>query len=51
MDYLEYALDLTDEQREIRDTAHRFARDVMRPAGIASAVIGHFLRWTARSCP
>ena len=25
--------DLTPEEREIRDLAHRFAADVMRPAG------------------
>ncbi len=26
-------LDLTDQERQIRDTAHRFAEEVMRPAG------------------
>jgi alkylation response protein AidB-like acyl-CoA dehydrogenase len=32
---LEYDLTLSEEQRELRDTAHRFAANVMRPAGIA----------------
>lgn len=31
---LEYDLTLTEEQCELRDTAHRFADEVMRPAGI-----------------
>ncbi len=31
---VEYDLTLTDEQRELRDAAHRFAAEVMRPAGI-----------------
>ena len=35
MDPLEYDLDLDDAQREIRDTARRFAAEVLRPAGIA----------------
>lgn len=30
----EYDLTLTEEQREIRDAAHRFAAEVLRPAGI-----------------
>jgi alkylation response protein AidB-like acyl-CoA dehydrogenase len=34
MNAFEYDLTLTDEQRELRDAAHRFAAEVMRPAGI-----------------
>ncbi|MBI2964304.1 MAG: acyl-CoA/acyl-ACP dehydrogenase [Deltaproteobacteria bacterium] len=34
MPCLDYDLTLTDEQRAIRDSAHRFAAEVMRPAGI-----------------
>lgn len=34
MPSLDYDLNLTDEQREIRDAAHRFAAEVMRPSGI-----------------
>ena len=30
----EYDLTLDDEQREIRDAAHKFAAEVLRPAGI-----------------
>ncbi|MGH7805457.1 MAG: acyl-CoA dehydrogenase family protein [Candidatus Binatia bacterium] len=33
--HLEYDLGLDDAQREIRDTAHRFAADVLRPASLA----------------
>jgi len=35
MEFVEYDQTLTDEQREIRDTAHKFAKDVLWPAGIA----------------
>jgi alkylation response protein AidB-like acyl-CoA dehydrogenase len=35
MDYADYDLSISDEQREMRDAAHRFAAEVMRPAGIA----------------
>ncbi len=35
MSYLDYDLSLTDEQREIRDAAHKFAAEVLRPTGIA----------------
>jgi len=35
MEFVEYDLTLTDEQREIRNTARKFAREVLRPVGIA----------------
>jgi acyl-CoA dehydrogenase len=35
MPMVDLELTLTDQERAIRDTAHRFARDVMRPAGVA----------------
>lgn len=35
MDYIDYDLALTDEQCQIRDLAHRFAAEVLRPTGIA----------------
>jgi alkylation response protein AidB-like acyl-CoA dehydrogenase len=35
MDYCDYDPSITDEQREMRDAAHTFAKDVLRPAGIA----------------
>jgi alkylation response protein AidB-like acyl-CoA dehydrogenase len=35
MDFVEYDLTLTDEEREIQATARRFAAEVLRPAGIA----------------
>ena len=34
MSYLEYDLGLTDEQREIREAAHKFAAEVLRPVGL-----------------
>jgi len=34
MDYLEYDLSVSDEHREIREAAHKFAAEVMRPAQI-----------------
>jgi alkylation response protein AidB-like acyl-CoA dehydrogenase len=34
MDYLEYDFTLTDEQHELRETAHKFAEEVLRPVGI-----------------
>ena len=34
MSYLEYDLSLTDEQREIREAAHKFAAEVLRPVGL-----------------
>lgn len=34
MDYLEYDLGLTDEQNELREAAHKFAEEVLRPAGL-----------------
>lgn len=34
MSSFEYDLTITEEQRELREAAHRFAADVMRPAGI-----------------
>ncbi|MBE7518242.1 MAG: acyl-CoA/acyl-ACP dehydrogenase [Thermoflexaceae bacterium] len=33
MNMTDIELDLTDQERQIRDTAHRFAEEVMRPAG------------------
>ena len=35
MEFVEYDLTLTDEQREIRNTARKFAREVLRQVGIA----------------
>jgi alkylation response protein AidB-like acyl-CoA dehydrogenase len=35
MEFVEYDLTLSDEQREIRDTARKFASEVLRPIGIA----------------
>jgi alkylation response protein AidB-like acyl-CoA dehydrogenase len=34
MSYLEYDLSLTDEQREIREAARKFAAEVLRPVGL-----------------
>jgi alkylation response protein AidB-like acyl-CoA dehydrogenase len=34
MEYLDYDLGLGDEQRELREAAHKFAEDVLRPTGI-----------------
>ena len=34
MDYLDYDLGLGDEQRELREAAHKFAEEVLRPTGI-----------------
>jgi alkylation response protein AidB-like acyl-CoA dehydrogenase len=34
MDFLEYDLTITDEQRELQQSAHKFAAEVLRPAGI-----------------
>jgi alkylation response protein AidB-like acyl-CoA dehydrogenase len=34
MSYLEYDLGLSDEQREIREAARKFAAEVLRPAGL-----------------
>ena len=34
MEYLDYDLSLTDEQCQVRDAAHAFAAQVLRPAGI-----------------
>ncbi len=34
MSYLEYDLGLTDEQREIREAARKFAAEVLRPVGV-----------------
>lgn len=34
MEYLDYDLTLGDEQRELREAAHKFAEDVLRPTGI-----------------
>ena len=35
MAFVDLEVTLTDEERAIRDTAHRFAEEVMRPAGMA----------------
>lgn len=35
MDYCDYDPSITDEQRDMRDAARTFAKDVLRPAGIA----------------
>ena len=35
MNFLDIDLQLTDHEREVRDTAHRFAAEVTRPASIA----------------
>jgi alkylation response protein AidB-like acyl-CoA dehydrogenase len=35
MEFVEYDLTLSDEQREIRDTARKFASEVLRPVGVA----------------
>lgn len=35
MEYLDYDLGLGDEQRELREAAHKFAEEVLRPTGIA----------------
>jgi len=35
MDYTDYDPSITDEQRDMRDAARAFARDVLRPVGIA----------------
>jgi len=35
MTYLDIDLQLNDREREVRDTAHRFATEVLRPASIA----------------
>ena len=34
MSYLEYDLGLTEEQREIREAARKFAAEVLRPVGL-----------------
>ena len=34
MDHIDYEIDLTPEELEVKDAAHTFARDVLRPAGI-----------------
>jgi alkylation response protein AidB-like acyl-CoA dehydrogenase len=34
MSYLEYDLTLSDEEQELRDAAHKFAEEVLRPTGI-----------------
>ena len=34
MGYLDYDLTITEEQNEMREAAHKFARDVLRPAGV-----------------
>ena len=35
MGYIDYDPTITDEQRDMRDAAHEFAHDVLRPTGIA----------------
>jgi hypothetical protein len=35
MEFVEYDLTLSDEQREIRDAARKFASEVLRPIGVA----------------
>ena len=35
MQFVEYDLNLTDEERQIHETARKFAAEVLRPAGIA----------------
>src|SRR5512140_383705 len=35
MDYCDYDPSITGEQRELRDAAHAFATEVLRPTGIA----------------
>jgi alkylation response protein AidB-like acyl-CoA dehydrogenase len=34
MNYLDYDLAITDEQRELQEAAHKFAEEVLRPTGI-----------------
>ncbi|MBT4162430.1 MAG: acyl-CoA/acyl-ACP dehydrogenase [Gammaproteobacteria bacterium] len=34
MDHINYELDITDEDLELKGAAHKFAKDVLRPAGI-----------------
>ena len=34
MDHIDYDIDLTPEELELKDAAHTFAKDVLRPAGI-----------------
>ena len=34
MDHIDYDIDLSSEELELKAAAHRFARDVLRPAGI-----------------
>ena len=33
MSSIDYEVDLTEEERAIQETAHRFAAEVLRPAG------------------
>ena len=35
MELVEYDETLTDEQRQVRDIARKFSKEVLRPAGIA----------------
>jgi hypothetical protein len=35
MPMMDLDIDLSDEERRIRDLVHKFAAEVMRPAGIA----------------
>ncbi len=34
MDHIDYDIDLTPEELELKEAAHTFAKDVLRPAGI-----------------
>ncbi|MCP5067861.1 MAG: acyl-CoA/acyl-ACP dehydrogenase, partial [bacterium] len=34
MDHIDYDIDLTPEELELKDAAHTFAKEVLRPAGI-----------------
>jgi len=34
MDHIDYDIDLTSEELDLKAAAHKFAKEVMRPAGI-----------------
>lgn len=35
MESVDYELDITDEEQELKSAAHKFAADVLHPTGIA----------------
>jgi len=41
MDHIDYEIDLTPEEIELRESAHKFAENVLRPAGIQIYRMSH----------